>query len=749
MVLGFYGLTFFLALVLMVVYIMRWNRSYDVWFTVLFVLVPIINMGYLILASASTVEGAWIGNLLTYIGGCFLQLTIFFLVLSLCKIKARKLSMLVAFAINTSIYLVLLTTKSTKLFYKALDIRQDNGATYLIKEYGPVHTFFYIMIVFYSIAGPVALFYAYLKKKKDVSVKTISLLSSIIILNLLTFFGGRLVTKDVELVPLTYDITMIVCLVIGQKLSLYSIETTVSDLLIRTNNVGYFSFDKNRKYIISNQIASVYLPELTKLRVDHKVEVLSGILPELNSWMDEADERGAIIQHDINRISNIYRVMVEKNVVNGHDMGYIFTVYDITFAMQHQEHLEMHAKQMQVLKEDADVANRAKSNFLASMSHEIRTPINAVLGMDQMILDECKDENILAYARDIRLAGNTLLELIGEILDFSKIESGQMVIVDSDYLLSDLIHEIDILIRPRAEAKNLKLSFDIDDSIPYILHGDDVRVKQMIVNLLSNAVKYTEQGSVTLEIKKKRAAFGKVMLYIAVVDTGMGIKEEDQAKLFEQFMRVDESHTRNIEGTGLGLAITARMAELMGSRVKVESTYGAGSTFYMDLEQGVVNTKSLKDYLKEKGDANNANDVVESNNGVFIAPNAKVLIVDDTLLNRKVFIGLLRSTEVQIDQADNGAKALEMMTQNHYDIIFMDHLMPDLDGIETLHASYELENNKCKETPVIALTANAITGVQDMYISAGFDDYLSKPVKKEVLCDTLLKYLNPELISTL
>lgn len=395
-------------------------------------------------------------------------------------------------------------------------------------------------------------------------------------------------------------------------------------------------------------------------------------------------------------------------------------------------------------KEIAQNANRSKSDFLANMSHEIRTPINAVLGMDEMILRDCEDSQILEYAEDIKRAGGMLLSLINDILDFSKIESGKMDIIPVDYDLGILLNETVEMVRPRANEKSLELVMEISPDTPTHLNGDEVRIRQIITNILTNAIKYTNKGKVTLTVSGKQLSEEKTELYVSVKDTGIGIRKEDIGHLFESFTRVEESRNRNIEGTGLGLSITMRLLNLMGSRLEVDSTYGEGSDFYFYLEQqrkdNQVVGEDIKKYCKKakgiKGELSNE----------FYAPLARLLVVDDNKVNLKVFKGLLKNNNMQIDTAMNGKECLELMKENHYHIVFLDHLMPDMDGVETLNQAKMLKNSKSQDAVMIVLTANAVSGAREKFLQEGFDDYLSKPISLPLLKEMILKYLPKELI---
>ncbi|MBE5846945.1 MAG: response regulator [Lachnospiraceae bacterium] len=399
------------------------------------------------------------------------------------------------------------------------------------------------------------------------------------------------------------------------------------------------------------------------------------------------------------------------------------------------------------LSERAIAASEAKSAFLSNMSHEIRTPINAVLGMNEMILRECDDQNVIEYASSIKTAGATLLGLVNDILDFSKIEAGKMEIIPVDYDLSSVINDLVNMIQTKADEKGLKLLLDINTNLPIQLYGDEVRIKQVITNILTNAVKYTERGSVTFCIDYEKIADDPdgVILQVSVKDTGIGIKKADMQKLFSEFERIEEERNRNIEGTGLGMSITKRLLEMMDSQLEVESIYKLGSKFSFRLRQQVVKWEPIGDYEAAYKASLQFNKKYHEK---FRAPDAHILVVDDTPENLVVFRSLLKKTRVMIDTADSGEEGLERMHERKYDIIFLDHMMPVKDGIETLHELRARKDDPNLETPAICLTANAISGAKAQYLAAGFDDYLSKPIDPDKLEDMLLTYLPEEKIES-
>ena len=390
-------------------------------------------------------------------------------------------------------------------------------------------------------------------------------------------------------------------------------------------------------------------------------------------------------------------------------------------------------------KEIADSANQAKGIFLANMSHEIRTPINAVLGMNEMILREGKDPVVARYAKNIRSAGQTLLDLINDVLDFSKIESGKIEIVESDYRLSDLLRNAVNMAKPRAEGKGLSFGLEVDKTLPDALFGDMTRVQQIVVNLLTNAAKYTETGSVNFHVSGEKDEEARiVVLRFVVQDTGIGIREEDKDKLFKDFERLDSVRNRSIEGTGLGLAITKQLANLMGGDVVFKSTYGVGSVFTATIPQKIDGDERIGDFTARlSGDGN-----APAYHAAFTAPEARILVADDNEMNIMVVEGLLKQTEIKVDAVTSGQAALDLLAANRYDAVLLDHRMPGKNGVDTLHEAKELPN--AEGVPFLILTADAIAGMRERFLREGFDDYLTKPLDGETLEWTLMRFLPKE-----
>lgn len=419
--------------------------------------------------------------------------------------------------------------------------------------------------------------------------------------------------------------------------------------------------------------------------------------------------------------------MADRNIIY-HVVMYTFFISYIMIEKYHYA-LKSFMRLKAIEEQRAD-----REHFLVSMTHEMRTPLNAVLGKNSVIINDTKEEETLKLSKEISTSGKVILSMINDILDLSKMEAGKMTINPVKYSTATISYEVADIMRSDAVAKGLGFKLEVSENVPAELYGDDVRIRQVIINLVSNAIKYTREGSVTLRIwfSYLKPAEKKGMLNVSVLDTGIGIKEEDLPKLKKAFSRLDPEVNRNVEGTGLGLAICSSILKLMGSELTVESVYEIGSTFSFSVEQEVTDERSLRKTVKEGA---------ERKVPYFRAPNARVLVVDDNRVNLSVCKGLMKYYGFTPDFAESGAKCLELLKTEDYDIIFIDHLMPEMSGIDTLRCIKEDFPEKYARTPIVALTANGDETSETSYKDAGFTAYLSKPIDEMKLNEILNKYI--------
>lgn len=479
----------------------------------------------------------------------------------------------------------------------------------------------------------------------------------------------------------------------------------MQNVLMQNLRMGIICFDDKGKCIYANDglflMFDIEKSEMVMKKFTYETFIRDKKSDNDTSWIIEREVAGETKYYEI----ELQKIYDEKIIF----VGSCFQITDRT------EQERFHQREVGIANE----ANRAKTEFLSRISHDIRTPMNSISGMNEMIMRNSKEKETLTYTKNINESVNIILNILNDVLDFSKIESGKMTIVEREYDTAKILRSVIEMIRQQAERKELQFICKVAEDLPQKLYGDDVRIVQVLINLLSNAVKYTPKGSITLRVE---FAQEERNLFVSVRDTGIGIKQEDIPKLFNAYERFEESKNHSIQGTGLGLNITAHILKLMGSRLEIESVYGEGSEFMFSVKQQIVDATPIGDITEVKKEEE---EYVYRQ--LFEAPDARILVVDDNEINRFVFVNLLTYTKVQIDEAAGGIECLEMTRKNHYDVIFMDHMMPDLDGIETFHQMKLDDNNLCKDVPVIALTANVVAGAKEMYLQEGFQGYLTKP----------------------
>ena len=497
----------------------------------------------------------------------------------------------------------------------------------------------------------------------------------------------------------------------------------IAEYIFHMSNFPIIVFNSNNKLSLASDSACNFLG-ITKNDTNVIIEDIFDSDSEILNENNTGKEYRCSLNNSICELS------IQKVVDNyGDIIGHVVVIHDLT------EKNKM-ISELETAKIEAENASKAKENFLANISHEIRTPLNVVLGMNEMLYNETDMKLIKDYSKNIDEAGNNLLNTINDVLDFSKIQSGKLDINKANYNLKETIINTTELLRNKIENKGLKLSVEINDDLPNILNGDKMRIEQILLNLMDNALKYTSAGKIKVTADYESVDKKNINVIISIRDTGCGITEEDKKNLFTSFKRLEEDKNRVFEGTGLGLAITKKLIDAMNGSIFVESDVGVGSCFKVTIPHSIVESKVVQDTVKEEKPADTLNTKDELN-----IPNVNILAVDDNSTNLLVFKGLLKKTNAKIDTCTKGSEALELFKNNNYDIVFLDHMMPEMDGVEILNHIKEIEKDKNTNTPVIVLTANAMEGSKEEYLKYGFNDYLSKPVNGASLKNMLKKFL--------
>ncbi len=716
--------------------------------------VVVSNFGYLFVSISRSVDAAIIANCLIYLGGCYLPFFVFCIGADMTKIRIPHIARFLMFLLSTFLVALSFTVGNNTIYYKYIGIADAGGYTVLVKEYGPLHILYILLLGSYIVASGVMCFLAFIKKTV-VSYKTTIMYFLFLAVNVVIYAFSRLFKIEFEWNCFGYLVSELIILMIYNRLEMYDMTYNVMRSWEKMEEYAYIVFDGKKRYLGSNELAHQYFEELKTQEIDMKLKDSLGRISRLLESFDKMVEKegsgskeiyrqvirlsGRVLKSEVKYLTRRRTLLFGRNEI----IGYLIEFYDVTKESDYISSIEEKNERLAIAEKRALEASNAKSSFLSSMSHEIRTPINTILGMNEMISRESQDMVILGYSRDVEKAGHLLLSLINDVLDFSKIEAGNFDIDEKEYSIIELTSTCGEMLEKRALEKNLRISIDIDPGMPSVLIGDESKVEQIMINLITNAVKYTNEGYVRIGVSGdyREDMFD---LTVTVSDTGIGIRSEDLGHLFDSFARADAKRNRHIEGTGLGLAITKKLCERMGGSIKVSSRYGEGSVFTVRIPQKIADSKLVGAVrINKEGEKVKKKKYEPS----FTAPAARILIVDDNEMNLAVFVALLKATKVQIDRATSGNEALKLTRQKKYDCIFMDHMMPNPDGIETMQMIREDEGNPNRSVPEIALTANAVSGSIEMYLEAGFDGYLSKPVDPYELEEAVKDHISPYLIA--
>lgn len=697
----------------------------------------IVNFGYWQLAMSRNLEEALLANRIAYLDGTFLTLFIFLAVAQFCRIRVPSWMVTVMSIAGFVVLGLAYTGGYSTIYYSNVSIVKRHGVTFLITQDGPAHILYTCLIVAYALIDLGVMIYAFQNKHKVSYVNTFFLLATELFC-MAVYAIESFTVCEIQLLPFAYVLNMVLLFVLFRRTNLYDLSINAEHIREERREYGYVSFSRHGKYIGSNEVARKYFPELERLLMDHKIPPKEEFLyEEFGNWVarfnpDTSKTRYYTRNDRILKCRLSYFTMGKRS----HIQGYLIEITDDT-------NQQLHIQELNEMARKAEEANLAKSTFIANISHEIRTPIHAVLGMNEMIMRESSEPQIRVYAGNIKKSGNLLLSLVNNILDYSRMEQGNQQLQPVTYETAKLLSNTLDVIRLQADNKSLRLEVLIDEHLPVKLIGDDLKFQQILFNLLTNAVKYTNEGYVRLCVSQKERHGDSVSITVSVEDSGIGIRKEDIAHLTNAFCRVDEKRNRNIEGAGLGLSIASQLLQQMKSQLVIDSEYGVGSIFSFELVQQIADAAELGPFSQFSEEDN---EIPVPATPRFIAPEAKILVVDDNQMNRFVFQGLLKYLQVQVTLAESGKECLSAIATEHFDLIFMDHLMPELDGIETLHIMKKRSGHLCTDSKVIAVTANAYPDARDVYLKEGFDDFLEKPVEGKQLEAVIYQYLPKDLI---
>lgn len=682
------------------------------------------NAGYLLELLSRNISEAMTAVRVEFMGGAFMSTFLFIFVARYCGYNIPAKLEALMFSLDGLVLLCIWGYRYTPVYYSRVSFVTEGLFPHLVLEKGPLHYVFLVHMFIHMIGCFVMTLLTY--RRRSNSKQKINLIA----LGICSIFPIPGFVCDIfqwiegyDAVPACEALSIIAFGIVIVFFHIFDITVTAHERIIKSMDEAVLIVDADGGFVEANDRARELFQSLSNFRKGEQVcrENLKEVFRENNYFEYVA-------------CNHTFEVHANKIWHNRLVVGYSIVFVDMT---QSKKQLE----QMQILKANAEKANRAKSEFLARVSHEIRTPINAVIGMNEMVLRESSQEDVKKYSMDIKTSAHALLGIINDILDFSKIESGKMEIVPTEYELNSMLNDLYNMFSLRTHEKGLRFEVNIDPGLPSKLYGDDIRIRQVLINLLTNAVKYTRKGTVTFEVTGERNG-ADVLLHFTVRDTGIGIRQEDIPKLFSAFERLDEEKNRDVEGTGLGMNISLQLLKLMNTDLHVESVYGEGSRFFFALRQSVVDAEPIGNFQERAKRAAREHNYHAS----FTSPEAEILLVDDNRVNRRVFCGLLKQTKVQITDVGSGRECLDHIRQKHYDLIFLDHMMPEMDGMETMRQMKEMEDNLCKETPVIMLTANAIMGAKEQYLAAGFDDFLAKPIDQTKLERLMMHWMPQEKI---
>ncbi len=681
------------------------------------------NAAYLLELTSPTLEAAVTAVKIENLGSSFVPVCFCQFLYGYCYEKPMKKFPGFIMALNAIILPVIFLCEKNTLFYKTIEwLTTPSGHHYLSIGYGPLYAPFLFARILLPYFLSIRVLYRAIKNNTDHTARkqygTILIVSIFPVAALATY--TLKLTQVFDFSPGVLGISLSVVDMLIWSRRNYDFRYTAADVVLNNISDGVIALDSHKRVMNYNKAAASIFPGLSKFRQGE-------YLGNAEYFHDEMLDENSPLTLNIN--GRFYESHTKKIIdYNGKMQGYAILVIDTTDTRNYIEEIKR-------VRRQAEQANLAKSEFLANMSHEIRTPMNAIIGLSDIIMEESHGLKIYSYAKDVQSASQNLLAIINDILDLSKVEAGKMELVTSDYYIKTVVGEVVGMMDMAASQHGILMKYEYDTSMPCAYHGDEGRIKQILINLLNNAIKFTKEGYVKITVSgSPGASDGEELVSFRIEDTGCGIKPEDHQKIFDNFKQVDSKRNHNVEGTGLGLSIVQHLVQLMGGNIGLESEYGAGSVFTVTIPQKIVDKRMLKDMPEAPA----KEQVLEE---VFSTENYKVLIVDDNRINRRVARGFLKPYNFDISEAESGPEAIRLVKKTKFGIIFMDHMMPEMDGIEAV----KIIRHDCGENGsspiIIALTANAMEGVKETFLSNGFQDFIAKPLGRKPLNDMLLKWI--------